>query len=177
MTDVRIEHNFDCDENTFWDKIFFAEPFNRQMYLEHLKFKRWEVTDFRESDTSIHRTVSVMPTVGDLPGAIKSLIGDNLGYTEEGTYDKKLRRFRVKVVPSVLADKLSVRGEIWLQPQGTDRCKRIFDAQVSVKIFGVGSIIEKRLIADLQLSYNAGAAFTTEYLKGLKSATTEPKSC
>jgi len=118
-----------------------------------------------------------MPTVGDLPGAIKSLIGDNLGYTEEGTYDKKLRRFRVKVVPSVLADKLSVRGEIWLQPQGTDRCKRIFDAQVSVKIFGVGSIIEKRLIADLQLSYNAGAAFTTEYLKGLKSATTEPKSC
>ena len=171
MTDVRIEHTFDCDEDTFWDKIFFAEQFNRRMYLEHLKFKRWEVTDFRETDTLIHRTVHVVPTVGDLPGAIKSLIGDNLGYTEEGTFDKKLRRFRVKVVPSVLAEKLSVRGEIWLQPQGAERCKRIFDAQVSVNMFGVGGIIEKRLIADLQLSYNAGATFTTEYLKGLKTAT------
>jgi hypothetical protein len=170
MTDVRIEHNFDCDENTFWEKIFFAEPFNRQMYLEHLKFKRWEVMDFRETETSIHRTVSVTPAVGDLPGAIKSLVGDNLGYTEEGTFDKKMRRFRVQVVPTVLADKLSVRGEIWLQSQSAERCKRIFDAQVSVKMFGVGGIIEKRIIADLQLSYNAGAAFTSEYLKGLKSA-------
>jgi hypothetical protein len=173
MTDVRIEHNFDCDEDTFWEKIFFAEQFNRQMYLEHLKFKRWEVADFRETDTLIHRTVNVTPTVGELPGAIKSLIGDSFGYSEEGTFDKKLRRFRVKVVPTVLADKLTVRGEIWLQPQSTNRCKRIFDAQVSVKMFGVGGIIEKRIIADLQLSYNAGAAFTTEYLKGLKSPTTE----
>jgi hypothetical protein len=41
----------------------------------------------------------------------------------------------------------------------------VFEAQVNVKVFGVGSIIEKRLIADLQLSYNAGAAFTNEYLK------------
>lgn len=169
MTDVRIEHNFDCDEGTFWEKIFFSEPFNRQMYLEHLHFKHWEVVEFRESDSLITRIVSVTPKVGDLPGAVKSLIGDNLGYREEGSFDKKLRRFRVNVVPTVLADKLSVRGEIWLKALGPAQCRRIFDAQVSAKLFGVGSIIEKRIIADLQLSYNAGAAFTSDYLKKLRA--------
>ena len=171
MTDVRIEHTFDCDEQTFWDKIFFSEPFNRDMYLKHLQFKQWEVSDCRETDTTIYRTVIVTPKVGDLPGAIKSLVGDNLGYREEGSFDKKSRRYSVNVVPTVLADKLSVRGDTWLQALGDSRCKRIFEAQVSVKMFGVGAIIEKKIIADLQLSYNAGAAFTSDYLKKLARAT------
>ena len=69
MTDVRIEHTFNCDENTFWDKIFFSEQFNRLMYLEHLQFKQWQIADFRESDTTINRTV-LSNARGDLPGTI-----------------------------------------------------------------------------------------------------------
>lgn len=165
MADVRIEHTFECDEDTFWKRIFFGEEFNRRMYLERLKFKQWEVAEFRETDTTIHRTVNVTPKVDDLPGAIKSLIGDNLGYREEGTFDKVRKRYSVNVIPSVLPDKISVTGETWLESPRPATCRRIFEAHVSVKVFGVGSIIEKRLIADLQLSYNAGATFTAEYLK------------
>ncbi len=167
MTAVRIEHAFDCDEKTFWEQIFFSEQFNRDMYLKYLQFKQWEVTEYRETDTSIFRTVTVTPKIGDLPGAIKSLIGDNLGYREEGKFDKQSRRFSVVVVPSSLADKISVRGDTWLQPLDQVRHKRIFDAEVSVKMFGVGNIIEKKIIADLQLSYNAGAVFTADYLRRL----------
>jgi len=165
MADIRIEHTFECGEDKFWKDIFFGDEFNRRMYLHHLKFKKWEVIEFRETETEIHRTVSVTPKVDDLPGAIKSLIGDNLGYREEGKFDKQRRRYKVNVVPSVLADKISVRGETWVEPLGDSKCRRLFQAQVSVKVFGVGSVIEKRLIADLQLSYNAGATFTAEYLK------------
>lgn len=165
MTDVRIVHRFDCDERTYWDKIFFDEAFNREMYLQHLQFQNWEIVEQKETDTTISRTISVTPKVGDLPGAIKSLIGDNLTYREIGTFDKAARRYQISVVPNVLADKLSVRGTTWLEPLSPQQCNRVFEAQVNVKVFGVGSIIEKRLIADLQLSYNAGAAFTTEYLK------------
>ena len=46
MTDVRIEHTFDCDEHTFWENIFFSEPFNRDMYLKHLQFDQWEVRSY-----------------------------------------------------------------------------------------------------------------------------------
>ncbi len=165
MADARIEHTFECDEDTFWKDIFFGEEFNRRMYLDRLKFKQWEVSEFRETETAIDRTVNVTPKVDDIPGAIKSLIGDNLGYREVGTFDKKRKRYTVNVVPSVMADKITVRGETWVEPLGPTRCRRIFEVQVSAKMFGVGSIIEKRILADLQLSYNAGATFTVEYLK------------
>ncbi len=165
MTDVRIVHRFDCDEPTFWERIFFDEAFNRAMYLEHLQFQKWEILEQKETDTAISRTVSVTPKVGDLPGAIKSLIGDNLTYREIGTFDKAKRRYELSVVPNVLSDKISVRGATWVEPVTPKQCSRVFEARVSVNVFGVGGIIEKRIIADLQLSYNAGAVFTAEYLR------------
>ena len=168
MADVRIEHSFECDEDTFWKEIFFGEEFNRRMYLERLKFKQWEVTELRETESSIQRTVTVTPKVDDLPSAVKSLIGDSLAYREEGSFDKNLKRYTLTVVPSVMADKISVTGETWVTPLGPSKCRRIFEAHVIVKVFGIGSIIEKKLIADLQLSYNAGATFTAEYLKERK---------
>jgi hypothetical protein len=165
MTDVRIEHRFDCSVNTFWERIFFDEEFNRGMYLKHLQFQDWKVIEQRETDAELIRLVSVTPKVGDLPGAIKSLIGDTLTYKEQGTYDKRNRHYRVTVVPSALADKISVTGDTWAEELTPTQCKRIFVASVTVKVFGVGGIIEKRIIADLQLSYNAGAVFTADYLK------------
>lgn len=169
MTAVRIEHRFDCSVDTFWDRIFFDEAFNRAMYLGHLQFQDWRIIEQRETDAEIIRVVSVIPKVGDLPGAIKSLIGDTLSYTERGTYSKHHRRHHVNVIPSALADKISVTGDTWAEELGPNRCNRIFAGQVSAKIFGVGGIIEKRIIADLQLSYNAGAVFTADYLKRLTS--------
>jgi hypothetical protein len=165
MTDVRIAHRFDCSEMTYWDRIFFDDDFNRSMYLQHLQFQHWEVVERRETDTTLTRVISVVPKVGDLPGAIKSLIGDNLTYREEGSFDKRSRRYRINVVPSMMDDKVSVKGETWVEEISPTQCNRIFVAQVAVKVFGVGGIIEKRIIADLQLSYNAGAVFTAEYLK------------
>jgi hypothetical protein len=170
MTHVRIAHRFDCDERTFWDRIFFDEAFNRDMYLHHLQFQNWQVIEQKETDAAILRTVTVTPKVGDLPGAIKSLIGDNLSYREVGVFDKQKRRYKVNVVPNVLADKLAVVAETWVEAIGANQCNRIFEADVTVKVFGVGGIIEKRVIADLQLSYNAGAVFTVEYLKRQGSA-------
>lgn len=165
MTDVRIVHRFDCDETTFWDRVFFDKEFNRNMYLNHLQFENWQITEQVETETTISRTVAVTPKVGDLPGAVKSLIGDNLSYREIGTFDKRTRHYQLTVVSSVLSDKLSVQGDTWVEPLSAHQCDRIFEAHVNVKMFGIGSIVEKRLIADLQLSYNAGAVFTAEYLK------------
>ena len=165
MTDVRIEHRFDCSVNTFWERIFFDEEFNRAMYLGHLQFQDWKVVEQRETEAEIIRVVNVTPKVGELPGAIKSLIGGTLTYQEQGTYSKGNRRYRVNVVSSALADKISVTGDTWAEELTPTQCKRIFAARVSAKIFGVGGIIEKRIIADLQLSYNAGAVFTADYLK------------
>jgi hypothetical protein len=107
----------------------------------------------------------VSEPLGDLPAAIQKVVGEGLRYREEGRFDKKSRHYGIRIVPSRLADKMSVDGELFTQAVGDNQVKRIFTAAVSVKIFGLGSMIEKRLVADLKRSYDVGAKFTADFIK------------
>ena len=170
MADVYIEHTYNCSEDTFWNQVFFDEEYNRRLFREALGFPHWAIKKQDDQGDRIERVVEVTPKVGELPGPIKKIIGDSVSYREEGVYDKKSRRYRIKIVPSKLADKLTIEGELYLEPVG-DHCKRIFKAQVTAKIFGLGGIVEKRLIADMEQSYAIGARFTNQFIaeKGLSA--------
>jgi len=67
------------------------------------------------------------------------------------------------------ADKLSIKVDIWTVADGDTRCKRKVRAEANVKIFGVGGAIEKRLLSDLERSYQKSADFTNRFVaeKGL----------
>lgn len=169
MESVRIEHTFECSESTFWDRIFFDEEYNTKLFLERLKFPVWRETKREERGGEIHRVVQLVPPMGDVPAALKKVIGDNAGYEERGVYDPAKRRYRIQVVPNTLADKLNVSCEMYTEAVGSDKTKRIFRADVSAKIFGIGGMLEKRIVSDLQRSYDASARFTQTFIaeKGL----------
>jgi hypothetical protein len=162
---VRIEHTFDCSEDTFWNELFFDEEYNRRIFIEALKFPVWKEVERRDSDQTLHRVIEVVPRVGDMPTALKKIVGENLGYREEGQYDKAKRRYRINIVPNALKDKLSVQGELFTEPAGDGKCRRVFSGTINAKIFGVGGILEKRVAQDLEKSYAVGARFTQEYIK------------
>lgn len=164
-THVRIEHTYEVDEDTFWDRVFLDEEYNRRMYLEGLKFESYELKTQEESDTEVKRTIDLTPRLGDLPGAMKKVLGDNLSYLEKGVYDKSKRRYRVDVVPSTLPSKIKVTGELHTEPVGDKQCRRIFEADVEVKVLGLGKLMEKRIVEDLQKGYSRGARFTNDYVR------------
>lgn len=164
MESVRIEHTFECSEATFWDKIFLDEEYNRRLFIERLKFPVWRETKREERGGEIHRTVEVVPPLGDAPAALKKVIGDNAGYQERGVYDPAKRRYRIQIVPNTLADKLNVTGEMYTEALGDAKVKRIFRAEVTAKIFGIGGMFEKRIVSDLQRSYDASAKFTQTFI-------------
>ena len=170
MADVRIEHVYDCSVDTFWERIFFDDEYNRRLFKETLQFPLWEVKKSEDRGNEVERVVECVPKLADLPAPIKKVVGDNVGYREEGVFDKKARRYRINIVPNKLGDKLSVKGDLWVEPVGEGKCKRIFNATVQAKIFGIGGMLEKRLISDLQESYATGARFTNKFIaeKGLK---------
>jgi hypothetical protein len=70
----------------------------------------------------------------------------------------------MQIKPNALADKLSVKGELWTEPAGPNKIRRMFKADVTCKIFGIGGMIEKRLVADMEKSYAIAAQFTNEYI-------------
>jgi hypothetical protein len=162
---VRIEHIYEVSEDTFWERLFLDEEYNRRMYVEGLKFESYAVVEQEESTDEVKRTLDVTPRLGDLPGAMKKVLGDNLSYLEKGVYDKSKRRYRVDIVPSTLSSKIRVSGELYTEPVGDKQCRRIFEARVEVKVLGLGKMMEKRIIDDLQKGYSRGARFTNEYAK------------
>ena len=113
--------------------------------------------------------VEVVPYVGELPGTLKAVIGEGIGYEERGVLDRAAKTYKVVVVPNKLAEKLSIKVDIWTVADGDSRCKRKVRADASVKIFGVGGAIEKRMLSDLERSYQKSAEFTNRFVaeKGL----------
>lgn len=169
MATLEVEHVYNCSEATYWDRIFLDAEYNERLFKTELKFPSWRELSREERGGLIHRVIEVVPYVGELPGPIKAVVGEGIGYEERGVYDRAAKNYKVTVVPNKLADKLNVKVEQWTVPDGEGRCRRKMRGDVNVKIFGVGGAIEKRMLSDLERSYQKTADFTNRFIaeKGL----------
>lgn len=170
MADIRIEHVFDCTEDRFWSEIFHADDYNQRLFKEALGFPVYDQVSRNETDATITRVLEVVPKLGDMPAALKKVVGEGLGYRETGTYDKAKRTYKSVVVPNKLADKTSIEGLLWTEPASDPKkCRRLFTAKVVSKVFMVGGMLEERILADMRASYDKSATFTNRYIaeKGL----------
>jgi hypothetical protein len=169
MGSFRAEHVFNCSEATFWDKVFFDDEYNRRQFSDVLHFSLWKEVERRDDGNQIHRRVQAAPPLGDVPGPLKAVIGDSAGYEERGVFDKQKRRYTVKVTPNKMADKITIEIAMWTEPSGENKLRRIVEGTVTAKIFGVGGMLEKKMISDLERSYEKTATFTNQFIqeKGL----------
>jgi hypothetical protein len=165
MTTARIKHDFDCGEAALWQVFFFDEEYNRRLYLDTLKFPVWKVIDQKVTDAALERRVEIHPLVENLPGPLKALVGDRFHYTEEGRLDRKTNRYTFRCLPSTLADKTQITGEMYPERLGDKRCSRVIDFKVEVKVMIVGKLAEQKTIQDTQANYDRAAVFTRTYLK------------
>lgn len=165
MPSVTFRHEIDTDEDTYWAKIVFDEAFNKEMYEGYLKLPSWKLLEMNEDDAKITRRVRVEPDAGNLPGPVKKVIGDKLSYVEEGTFDKKTKRYSFKVRPSALPDKTKISGEMYVEKLGEKKIARVAKMDVEVKVMLVGGMVEERILSDLRVSYDKGTAFTNEFIK------------
>ena len=165
MPEVTLRHEIDTNEDTYWPTCVFDADFNTKLYVDALKFPGWKLLESKEDDATIQRRVQVDPPMGNMPGPLKKVLGDKLSYVEEGTFDKKSKRYSFKVIPSTLADKTKVVGEMWVESLGPKKIARVCRINVEVKVFMVGGLVEDRILSDLRASYDKGTTFTNDYLK------------
>lgn len=158
-----IRHSFDTDPETFW-RVFFDPEYNRALFQEHLKFKLYHVLEFdRRPDGSILRRVECAPPV-EIPAVARKVFGDATSYVEEGRFDPKTQRFKVSVVPKVGADRIQTHAEMHLQGRGDKRIERIADIDSTVKVFGIGKVIEAFIEGETRKTYDASAEFTRKWI-------------
>jgi len=164
MAETRIEHVISCGEDNFW-KVFFDPEFNKKLFLDVLGFEAWKLVRLDEHDDRIERVVEAVPKMQDLPGPLKKLVENGAGYRETGNFIRAKKQMTVTVVPSVLEGKLTISGLMRTEPAGDGQCRRIYDQSVVAKVFGIGGIIENRIIGDVKASYDKAAAFTNQWVK------------
>ncbi len=164
-----ITHTFNTDVDTFWDKLFFDPEYNQALFQEHLRFNLYRVLELdRRADGSIHRRVECAPPI-ELPAVAKKVVGDSTSYVEDGVFDPKSRRFTIEVTPKVGADKIQTHLVLWAEPRGDKRLERIVEVDNSVKVFGVGKVLELFIEKQSRATYDSAAEFTNRWIadKGL----------
>ena len=164
-----IRHSFDTDADTFWQKIFFDEEFNRALCLDFLRFEVFRVLQFeREESGVITRSIQNQPRA-EVPPAVKRVLGDRVSFVEQGRFDPARGRWSFQVIPALYADRIRTRGELWLEPRGNRSIERVIDIEVGVKIFAIGSLVEELIEKQTRANYEQAALFTRRWIseKGL----------
>ena len=165
-----MKHSFACDEDTFWNKLFFDEEYNRRLFREGLDFAVYEPLELKdEGGGNKFRRVKTQPKA-QMPAPVQKILGEPVSI-EEGRFDATARRWSFKLIPHKMADKISIAGEFRMKPTAAG-IERHASFEIKVDIFGVGGIVEGFIEKQIRESYDKGATFTSRFLqeKGLTKA-------
>ena len=172
MTKIRLVHTIHTDASGFW-KMFFDPALNQALYRKALKFPQLDVLAFEETDTRITRRMAVTPNLSAVPGPVAKLLGSNFGYVEDGVMTKGEGVFRFTTTPNVLADKITMTGNIYLERgagplgQGGDAAvQRVVEVSVEARIFAVGGMFESATEKTLRDSWGTSTTYMNEYIEG-----------
>lgn len=155
---------FNIGVDSFWEKIFFNPEYNERMYMQVLKFKAFKVLEQKDmGGGNIMRRIHVEPS-SSVPGALQKLIGDGISYTEEGNFNAATKRWTYRTITSKMADKLTVKGEYFVEPKGEKQLERVISCDINCSIFGLGGMVEGFIEKQTKESYEVVARFTNEFI-------------
>jgi hypothetical protein len=163
MGTFTMTHEIDCSVETFW-KIFFDPEYNTTLFKDELRFPKWVILEYKESDTEIFRKIDGQPRM-DAPAVVAKALGPSFGYVEDGTFDKKTEIFRFKMKTSVMSDKLTNFGSVRVEKIGDKRCRRVVEITAEAKVFGIGGVIEKVLENSFRTGWQHSAEFIGKWVK------------
>jgi len=162
MRKLNETHVIECDVDTFW-KVFFDDEYTKKLYLDALAFKSFEILE--KTDTK--RRMKGVPKL-NVPGPVAKLLGDSFGYEEQGTFDKDKNVFTWKMVPNTMTDKLFTSGSVKVEAAGEGKVRRISEASIEAKVFGLGGVLEGTAEKEVKDGWNKEAAFMNKWVKEKK---------
>ena len=147
-----------CNVETFW-KLFLDEDYIKKLFLEGLEFKKIEVLEM----TDTVRKLRGVPKL-NMPKPVMKVLGDSFGYEEHATLDRDKNIWRWTMVPNTMADRLKTSGVITIEPMGDDKVRRVNEASMEAKVFGVGGLIESSTEKEIRTGWDKDTVFMNAWL-------------
>jgi hypothetical protein len=158
---LAIEHVFTEIQPAEFEALYFDEAFNESLGT-HLHMGR-KLVRLERTPNRIVRHVRFEPAQ-DPDSPVKQAFGTSrASFLEELDYDPRTRRGEWKTIPNMFKERVVNSGtiEFAAAPEGT---RRLLRGEVKVKLFGFGGVVEKMISAEIVKSYDATAAFITDWL-------------
>jgi len=167
MKKVHLSHEINCSPEVFW-KLYFDPIFTEALLREAIKVDEFKVVKQEENEREIVRITTGKPRIS-APAAVQKIIGNNFSYTEEARFDRTAQTLRWKISLSTFTDKTRNEGVLRVEPIGPDRIRRIADAEVEARIFGMGGMMESGMEKQMLEGWAAGAEFTNRWIAAGKA--------
>lgn len=157
----RVEHTFRGITLADYEQLYFNEEFNNALCVS-VKLDR-TLEHREESDGKIKRSVRVGPD-RELPAPVAKVIGaKRIEYTEHLEYTFGSFEGTWMTVSAIMTDKVDTHGRFGFE-ELPDGVLRWVEGEIKVKIFGVGKIVERVVVADIEKSYEKAAGFTQKWI-------------
>lgn len=158
-----VDHRFERCRLDRFIAVYFSEHFNNAVATISGLRTRKLVAETIHPDGRRERRVRMHPQV-TLPAAIKRFVSEEqIHYDEVSTYEPTSQLVRF-FIDSAANDRVSFRGTIRFVDEG-DAVRRVIDAEIALRVpFGVGTVIEKFIEAQVHTSYDRIRPFLQRYL-------------
>lgn len=159
-----FRNTYDIGADAFWRDVFFDHAYLESMYKALGCVSVAFLEDSGDAAPARTRRLTFTQPI-DAPGPIRKLFGETTTMEERGRFDPNAGRWQFTMIPDRMPDKVRISGETWIEPVGDGKVERVDAMDLSVSIFGVGSLVEKFMASATAESLAKQAAFTREYLR------------
>jgi hypothetical protein len=159
-TEFEIRQVIHTTPERFWERLHRSDEFAHYLYVESLGFGYETLED---DPVRGARRIRIVPSV-PAPDAIVKLLGVDFSFVEEGILGDD-RVYRFEILPSSLADRISVLGEMRVYAEGESSCVRHMRFTIDANVPGIGGILEKFIERSTRASYVDSHRITNRYLE------------
>lgn len=155
--------HFDVSEETYWRELCLSLEYQERLYREALGCIGMEVLEHTgDYESGMKRRLRFTKPI-DAPAAIAKVFGKHVTIEEHSQFDPRERCWSYRMVPSLLGDRIDIRGRIRLTPSGRGVAQDSAN-DVTCRMFGFGGIVEHFVARSTEEGNADKASFTRRYI-------------
>jgi hypothetical protein len=167
--ELENRQTFDVSVETYWRELCLSLEYQERLYCEALGCRRMAVLEHSgDYESGMRRKLRFEKPI-DAPAAITKLFGSAVTIEEHSEFDAKQQRWSYRMVPAIMADRIEILGVVQTSEK-SGKVEQLAHNSVSVRLLGLGSIIEHFVAKSTKEGTADKARFTLRYIaeKGLR---------
>lgn len=166
--ELSLKQQYDVSVDTYWEELCFDLEYTRRLYAEALGCTEMTVLKNEGTrSTGIKRHLRFIKPM-DMPAPIARIFGGHVTMEELGEFDPREQRWSYRMVPSIMGDRIDIRGRVQIFPHGSGTEQRSVNT-VTCRMFGLGAIVEPFVMREAAKGHADRHRFTQRYIAEKKS--------